>query len=305
MNRYATLAQARTEIKETGVDASQDAVIEQALYFVSNRIELLTGYKFAPYIATYNYDSIGDGIDDFYNTIDMKYPLLDPTNVQYNAIPPSTNDVVLVEGTDYVTRPLNETPFWQLRRLNLISWSQGYFYGSPFLGIYGFVDRIGVTGIWGYRTNYPDEAYLLAVDSVQDVLGISSSTTSVTVADADGSNVYGYVPRFSPGNIIRIDDEWMEVIATNTTTNVLTVRRGINGSTAASHTLGTAIDVWVPEPDITRAALRWVGYIYKRRGFYEALKIEGAANVVFPEDAPAEVLNILARYQWTRTVGAV
>jgi hypothetical protein len=73
--------------------------------------------------------------------------------------------------------------------------------------------------------------------------GYTSSTNSLTaLIDAVVTAVvYTGLDRFAVGDVIRLDDEEMLVTAVVTATNTLTVTRGYNGTTAASHSLGTPI----------------------------------------------------------------
>lgn len=76
--------------------------------------------------------------------------------------------------------------------------------------------------------------------------GFDSSETDLTVGT-------GEAVKFAVGDTIRVDDEYMKVTACNTTTEVLTVTRGVLGSSAAAHNnlsevigVGTAL----PEGDL-------------------------------------------------------
>jgi hypothetical protein len=64
---------------------------------------------------------------------------------------------------------------------------------------------------------------------------------------------------YAVGNIARNGNELM--LVTGITTGALTVTRGWNGSTAATHLISTAVTIWRPEPDIVEAcavqAARW------------------------------------------------
>ena len=59
---------------------------------------------------------------------------------------------------------------------------------------------------------------------------VNASTTQFTVTSA--------LP-FAPGMLLTIDDEAMSVLASNLTANTLTVQRGVDGTSAASHTSGS------------------------------------------------------------------
>lgn len=157
------------------------------------------------------------------------------------------------------------------------------------------VDSIAITGWWGYRRDYAN-AYIDSLDSVQDN-PLSASSTTITVTDVDDADALFWSPRFDAGNLIRIENELILVLATDTTLNTLSVRRGMNGTTAVSHALNTSIKVWYPEEDVMDTVSRQAAYFYARRGAYEAVSISGIAVAVYPPDMVDELWAMLQGYQ--------
>ena len=84
---------------------------------------------------------------------------------------------------------------------------------------------------------------------------LSSSATTITVADAS---------RYEILQFLKIEDELLQVTARNTTTDVITVLRGVNGTTATAHTDYTIMSVNVI-PDVALAATRLVAWAYQKR----------------------------------------
>lgn len=300
---YATLAQAQTELSAQNTAATTEALnyLQQALFFVSDRInkEFPIGdvpglyMEFAPRVDTRYYDAYGIHINDFERLLFLDYPLLSPTMVTI-----SNNELTL--NTQYVPEPRNNTPIASLRRKAAsFGWAAGW--GVPSIE---WQDAIQVTGVWGFRTRYAMEGWLASLDSIQNVGGINASATSITVTDADGANGNGITPRFSPGALLLIETEYLLVTAVNTTSNVLTVRRGMNGSTAASHAQSTAINLWQAEDAIVRATLRWVDLLYARRGAFDKTTFDGMSTTEFPEDMPGDVSAILRSIPLWTPVGA-
>lgn len=288
MNRYCTLAQALDETRaKAGYESADDNApeyIKKAITHVSARIDRETHYTFWPDIRTEYYDARGSHIID--------YRLLELIKMPFLAITTLIDGLgsTLAEGVDYHAWPRGAMPITALRLIAATgrSWTA---YSTDWR------DAISVSGIAGYHERY-SAAWLASGDSVQDVGGITDSATSLNVTNAAGADGYGFAPRFSPGNLLRIASEFVEVQAVNA--NVLTARRGVNGSTRAAHAQGTAIDVWQVEPAIQRAALRWVGYLFQRRGAFEQTSYDGIATVSFPPDAPGEVKAILDQYRKVR-----
>lgn len=280
---YTTLARVREEIKARPDNVSDDDYVVRALREVTARIQRFTRLDFGPCIRTRLFDALGDHINDDRRLLHLDAPLLVASQIV-------TAAGVTLGGGDYTLVGHDpcvwDTPYEAIR-LTAGYWSS---VSANWQG------AISVTGIWGYHTAYTS-AWLDSGDAVTDAGGIDATTTTLTVADADGADPYGLTPRFSVGELLQIDTEWLEVIAVDTGTNTLTVLRGQRGSTAVPHDSGVPIAVWWVEPDIERAAVRWTAFMYSRRGVFEKTRFDGMATVEFPPDMPDEVANILSGYQ--------
>jgi hypothetical protein len=119
----------------------------------------------------------------------------------------------------------------------------------------GFSTGITITGEWGVQDNSSD-----TYDTVGTLAAAVSSTTTTTLSVASASlyNEYDY---------IRVDNELMLVTAlTKTgTPQALTVKRGVNGFTAATHDNAASITRWNVVPDVEKLATKMVAYAYQRR----------------------------------------
>lgn len=153
---------------------------------------------------------------------------------------------------------------------------------------------VAINGIWGFHRDYAN-AWLKVDDLAAD---INASVTSLTVADIDGSDDTGRTPRISAGNLLKIDNEYMEVTATNTSTNVATVRRGVHGTTAAAHTTGADVHVWQVEETIRAEVARQVGFIYARRGAYDNFTMTELGVQQFPATMIASLIGAVEGYSY-------
>lgn len=278
MHAYSCLRDARASVNVgSASNTSEDAYLLDALRTASARIEALTGIEFTPRIATYYQDALGTHIDTAEDVLYLNAPLLEVTSVTDGA------GQALVQGTAFEMYPRNATPAAGLR----IIYNSGYYWTYY---TDDWRDAITVTGVWGHRSNYT-LAWIASGDTVLGG-GVNASATTITVSDADGVDAYNRT-RFSPGQLLKVGNEYMTLLAVNTGTNTLTVVRGVQGSTATAHETSTAIYVWEPEPVIQRAALMWASYMLSRRGNFEQTQFDGMATVSYPADAPAEVTNIL------------
>lgn len=280
---YATLAQAKRELKTTATN--DDAVIKQALRHVTARInQIKAPIEYMPRREIRRFDAAGNHIVDAgYTLLLFDDPFLELVEIEDGEGTTLTAYVRSTDTGDYILSG-RTTPYYQIGLAENGSKNWYAYNGSV-------QDAIAIDAYWGFRRRY-SEAWLTSNDTVQNN-PLSSNATSLTVTDADGLDSEGLTPRFSYGQLLKIESEFLEVVDVNTTTNALTVNRGVRGTTAAAHAQGTPISIFAPEPTVTRAALRWADYLYARRGSFEQTKYDGIAVVTFPPDMPGEVKAIL------------
>lgn len=137
--------------------------------------------------------------------------------------------------------------------IQLINWRAFIWDHQPYRAI-------SVTGVWGWHDDWPN-AFRASGDTVQNN-PLSSSATTITVADADGADNTAETPRFQAGHLLKIESEYLRVLAVNTVTNVLTVQRGVAGTTAAEHAQTTPISTFQPPEDVKLLCLRWAAWLY-------------------------------------------
>lgn len=121
-----------------------------------------------------------------------------------------------------------------------------------------FDSKITITGEWGVQDNVND-----AYSDVTTITAAMADTTvtTVTVADGDGDLFFQY-------QYIRIDDELMLITAitgNDASPDTLTVVRGVNGFTAATHDTGSTIERWNVVGDVQKLAQRMVAYWFNKR----------------------------------------
>jgi len=146
--------------------------------------------------------------------------------------------------TDYILYPLNDYP------KTIIKLTHDSDYGS-FAG--GIRKGIEIEGDFGYGDGESATPYSLSGSSTNETSDMT--TTQTTMIIDDGTD-------FGIGQTIRLEDE--QCYITGISTNTLTIKRGVNGTTAATHSTQTFdITVYIydyPEP-IEQAcliqAMRW------------------------------------------------
>jgi hypothetical protein len=281
MTNYTTLALVKNELK--AATTTDDDKVRRYIREVSRRIDLTMGTPrrpyFAPYIEQRQFPMVSSRIASLENTFDLCNPILAFTEVLRQTTD-ITSQVELYAWENEINT--------QLRLTNYSSnWYTGCVANQPY--------KIYVTGTWGWHEDYSNA--FDSVDTVQDN-PLSSSATSLTVSDADGADLDGFTPRFSPGNLLQIGSELLDVTAVNTSTNVLTVRRGVNGSTAAAHVQNTAIGVYRVDERIQRIATRQAALLYARKGAFQVETLDGVGVITYPQDLLTELKQVVMEFQY-------
>lgn len=156
--------------------------------------------------------------------------------------------------------------------------------------------QVSIPGIWGLHSDYAHA--WLAVDTLAAAIILTTATT-LTVADVDGADAYGNTPRISPGHLLKIDSEYMEVISKVDATNVVTVIRGAHGTTAAAHLIAAPVSVWQVEEPVQMAVARQSGLMYARYGAYVTVEVkENGSEIRYPADWLSEVYAVMNHYAY-------
>jgi hypothetical protein len=205
----------------------------------SRYVEGIIGRSFVPYKATreYKFRNVLEARRLITNrgryTLYLDEDLLVPSSVTW--------DGTLLSASYYDEYPYNELPYTALD----FDWGNVPSISDTFGA------GISVVGTWGYHTNL-QQAYTL---TGQTGTFANSTATSVTVSDDTPFETYMY---------IRLENELMLITSINRTTNVLTVQRGVNGTTAEAHT-SAGIEIYNPVADVKLAVTRCVAWGYNNR----------------------------------------
>lgn len=238
-NLYAFRADLKSRLGIAAADTDDDALIDAALLAASRAIDSWTGRQFfvsqqTLYVTAQRASELLLGVD-----------LLSVTTIKTDEDGDRTYETTWA-STDYDLEPANAAqaspprPYW---RITLAPEGRYSFPVIP--------RGIQIVGSWG--------AY-------QVLESPSSSGTAVTVAEVlDASETGVDVSAGSAlkvGQNILVDSEQMEITAISS--NTLTVVRGINGTTAATHASGSGVQVY-SYPIIGEAALHQAGFTYRAK----------------------------------------
>lgn len=158
-----------------------------------------------------------------------------------------------------------------------------------------------LTGDWGYHEYY-DEAWQL-VDYVDTA--INSTETQVTVGDVDGEDELGLSPRFKVQQLGRFGNsaqaEMFYVTNKSVDHDTLTIKRGVNGTTAAAQAAGTAIYLYRPMVELKYALEVLATWAYRRKdsvGGQDDYPVASPSGIVIlPSKLPGEVKDMIAAYK--------
>ncbi len=180
-------------------------------------------------------------------------------------------------ASDYRLEPANAEP--------------GQPWGGPYrrvvaagrlAGLGGFPSgpsRVEITGCWGYREVWQDSGARL-----QPGMVLSAGAGSLAVTSGDG---------LAAGQTLRLNGE--QVYLVGVAGSSLAVRRGVNGTAAASHLGGSALSVFVYPAAVAEACLLLAARAWQRRGSGRGSNGSEAAGLCRPPDA--DVRGLLAPYR--------
>lgn len=286
MTYYCTLDEAKDELNASGTIG--DDTLLRRIRQASRRADSIMNPRlarpyFAPWIEQREYPVLDYAVSSLYNTLELDHWLLAFT-------------AVTLAGTD-ITATTQQHPSLARSFKRLQRTASGYRWydydnNTDLLPVF-----VAVTGTWGYHGDY-NNAWV-KVDDLTATLNATDVTSTMTVADVDGDDPFGYANRISPGALLKIGTEFCEVTGgINTSTNVATIRRAVNGSTIATHAIGDDVYRWYAEESIRRVIARQAGLMYARIGAYQQETLDGVGVITYPTDLLTELKDILTEYTY-------
>ena len=275
-NKYATLTDYKAYTTSRGqtasTDTTDDGVISNLLTQASRDLDRETKRQYYPSIETRLYDIPND------RDLLLDGDLLEVTTLTNGDLLEITNSNYLLKG--------NRPPYWcvSLRDTSTVSWATSAAGSAE--------QVISLAGVWGYHDLYSQRGWL-AVGTLG--AAITDTSTLAFTMSAGHSVVVG--------NILKIDTEYYNVstVATNTITPV---KRGDNGSTAATHLNGATVYAWQPMDEVKQNVLEIANSAYLRRfgkNTGESATVTAAGVVLSPRDIPAmaqSFINDMRRRVW-------
>ena len=272
-NAYADL----TTLKSTGVlnitGTGYDTRLRELLETVSRLIDRYCNRQFYVLVTTRKFD--GNGGTDL-----VVQDLISVTSLKTDDNKDRTFETTWA-ATDYLLYPANAEPTKEWGRpytsvlVDLEAGNEDVFTQGR--------QTVQIDGKWGYRE--------VTKDSGADINeGAQYSATDTTLTVTDGS-------KFKVGQTIVIESEQLYVTAIST--NDLTVTRGVNGTTAATHTDSTDMSIFNYPEEVVQACLIQTARLWKRKdsGFASGGSLPKSAGPGVFEGLDVDVKQLLSAYR--------
>ena len=288
MNEYSTLGKVKAYLGLDSGAASADASADDELLgFIrtaSRDIDQATRRRFYPRVET-----------RFYSYKEPRKIRLDDDLLSLSTLKTSNGACTIASGVMWLACGDE----WNLRPADRIILKNDS--GSQ-LNFSGTIQRANeVTGYWGYHEDW-DNAWIDTGASLAVAYTASGLLLELAGGGSYGagaSDVLGDHPRISPGDLLKIQDEYFNVLGPGSAGNLnIKVRPYVNGTTAAAHASGASIAKFSPEPDIewcTRRLTAWM-WAQKDAPYTEKTGNTQTGEFTIPSSWPPDVKNRLARF---------
>jgi hypothetical protein len=269
MNAYADVTTLKSASFMNKSDTDEDAQLRKMLEMASRQIDKYCRRHFYTYEETRYYPGAGD-------TLMIPDDILSISSLKTDDDGDGTFENTFTT-TDYTLFPLNGFPkLW-------VELSDNPDFSHFAAGIRKGVE---VVGVFGYGDGLSATPFMDSGDTVQDD-PLSSSATTLNVSS--GGN-------FAIGQTLRIESEQAYITAISA--NALTIKRGMNGTTAASHAQDTAISIYEYPIDITQVCLITVMRAYERNKsrYQDMVAIPEMGTFALSKGIDPDVKSLLAGY---------
>lgn len=220
-----------TTVSETRVDFldplklttdTDDALLLSFIRSLSAALTSNANRRFVPIITTYTYDIPRRWNLNPISTI----PRLDLDDDLLEVLTLTNGDGTVLASNQYSLYPLNDS----VKNQVALKFSSGLAWQTNVGDEEGV---ISINGVWAYHEDY-GSAWQDTTATLQ-----ASINASVTALTAQSNTIRA-------GYLLKLDSEYLyaSAITSGNTIDTITVARGVNGSTAASHTSGAHVYRW-------------------------------------------------------------
>ncbi len=240
MYSIASLHEFRRHLQLTESDTDADNDLRQALEKASHLIESLTQRRYCPALET-------------------RRLTIDAANPRELILPDDLLELISIasDGRNLSKDALRRIPNRPDLPASVLILSGGEVFSG----------ELSVTGIWGWHDRWT-QAWRKSGDTLGD-LELDPDATWITVDDVDGKDQDGVSPRFQVGQLLRMESEYLRLIAVDREGNRLGSQRGVNGTEAVSHAAGTPIETYRAASAIRDLCLRYAELLINSAGLLE------------------------------------
>jgi hypothetical protein len=280
MNEYVNLEQVRKSLDLASENVADDTHLRGLIFQASRAIDNFTRRRFYPTSETRFYDHK----DSKLVRLDEDLLSLTELKTQNGACTIASGAMFVKAGDNYNVQPYDRIELDQSTG-SVLRWS-------------GTLQKANeVTGVWGYHEDW-DNAWIDLTTSMASAMGTGSQLLYLAGAGSVGAGASdaNYVaPRLGIGDLVKVEDgdgsyEWMNVMAA-CTTNAAVVKRGMNGTSATSHSSAASLSRFDPEPEIRWSTQRLVTWIrgQEMTPFQERVLNTFTGDIRIPQTWPPEV----------------
>lgn len=283
MNEYITLTQARNWMSLDASETSDDIEILQSIEDASRAIDRYCFRSFYPNRKTLYYDLPQDSQRlKFEEDIVEVYGLSDMGGASE------------IDASVYWLRNGNN---WNQTPYNIIELD----YSSGCVFNYSGTEQRAIVAdaVTAYHEDY-DNAWIFTNASLTEAINASQTNIVISISNSDE---WGKASPICAQKIVKLDNEYVYVITKlneNDTHKTWTVKRGINGTTAASHAEATSASFFKAENDIMYSTKVLTDFQYKTRDAEKTGRritpLGGGFVLDDPDSWPSQVRTKLQRY---------
>lgn len=247
MYTIATLYDIRQYLNLADEDTTSDEALLKALQQASHIVESVTHRRYCPHV------------ESRIASIDLRHPtelILPDDLLSIESLTNGDGTVMSLDDVQLIPEH-NDIPSSRLVLIN----------GTSFVYSDSAINAVSISGTWGWHDRW-SQAWRDSDDTLTDN-PLSANATTLSVNDTDGADGDGFSPRFQVGQLLKIESEYLRVIAIDHVTNQLTVLRGVQGTSPSSHTQGTSILTYQPVPAIRDLCIRYAELMFKSIGVFD------------------------------------
>lgn len=270
MNAYSDVVTIKSESYLAISTTSHDVYLRKLLEDAARKIDRASDRTFFLWEGKRYYDgSTPLRIDDLLSVITLK------TDEDADAVFENT---MVMTGTkaDALLYPLNEYPKIkiELTAIATCGFANGVKKGVEIDGVHGYGDGISATPY------------------------VAGGTLGVAVTDTTGTGITMTTGHsIAAGHTIRIDSEQM--YAESVATNAVTIKRGVNGATPATHSTSTTVSIYEYPAPIAQACLITAMRAFKRKdsAYQDVVGNPETGQIIVSKGIDPDVAEVIKEYR--------